>query len=280
MKAVILAAGQGTRLRPLTDHLPKCLVQVQGKPLLQYTLESLDQACIQHCVIVVGYLCDQVQQQFGPQFGKLRLTYVMNERYMDANNLYSLWLARHELDDDILLLECDLLFDEGLLGDVVQARFPDVAVVDKFQPPMDGTVILAESGMARSMVLKSEQGTDFDYRSALKTVNIYKLCQSTMRHQFLPLMDRYVTQGLLNHFYEAVMAELINRGKLRLWPLLTGARRWTEIDTEDDLHLAERLFSWPSLEGAVLPEERGLTRCEEKSRFPWVSGGSNNIVRH
>jgi choline kinase len=252
MKAVILAAGQGTRLRPLTNYLPKCLVQVHGKPLLQYTLESLDHIGIQHCVIVVGHLCEQVQHQFGSRFRDMLLTYVVNERYMLTNNLYSLWLTRHELDDDILLLECDLLFDEGLLDDVVKAPFPDVAVVDKFQPSMDGTVILAESGMARSMVLKSEQGTDFDYHNALKTVNIYKLCQPTMGHKFLPLMDRYVTQGLENLFYEAVMAELINGGKLRLSPLLSGARRWIEIDTEDDLHLAKKLFSWPSLEGAVL----------------------------
>ena len=241
-------------------------MQVHGKPLLQYALESLEHSGIQHCAIVVGYRCDQVQRQFGSRFRNVRLTYVVNKGYMHTNNLYSLWLARHELDDDILLLECDLLFDQGLLGDVVQSPFPDVAVVDRFQPPMDGTVILEENGMARSMVLKSEQGADFDYRSALKTVNIYKLSQQTMRHQFLPLMDRYVTQGLLNHFYEAVMAELIDRGKLRLLPLLTGARRWTEIDTEDDLHLAERLFSWPSLEAALIPRVRGLASTKESNR--------------
>ena len=177
MKAVILAAGQSTRLRPLTDHLPKCLVGVHGKPLLQYAMESLVQAGIQHCVIVVGYLGDQVQQQFGSQFGNVRLTYVINERYMETNNLYSLWLGRHELDDDILLLECDILFDVGLLNDVTQTGFPDVAVVDRFQSPMDGTVILAGRGVAKCMVLKSEQGINFDYSHALKTVNIYRLSQ-------------------------------------------------------------------------------------------------------
>ena len=123
----------------MTNHLPKCLVQGHGKPLLQYSLESLVQAGMQHCVIVVGYLSHLVQQQFGPQFGSMRLTYVMNERYMETNNLYSVWLARHELDDDVLLLECDLMFEEGLLDDVIKTRFPDVAVVDRFQSPMDGT---------------------------------------------------------------------------------------------------------------------------------------------
>ena len=242
MKAVILAAGQSIRLRPLTDYQPKCLVRVHGKPLLQYAMESLVQAGIQHCVIVVGYLGDQVQQQFGFQFGNLRLTYVINERYMETNNLYSLWLARHELDDDILLLECDLLFEKGLLDDVIQTRFPDVAVVDRFQSPMDGTVIMAGRGMAKSMVLKSDQGVNFDYSSTLKTVNIYRLSQPTMRDHFLPLMDRYVAQGLVNNFYEIVIAQLITQGDLHLAVHLTKKRKWAEIDTQEDLQIAERLF--------------------------------------
>ena len=183
-----------------------------------------------------------MQQQFGPQFGNMRLTYVINERYMETNNLYSLWLARHELDDDILLLECDLLFEKGLLDDVIQTGFPDVAVVDRFQSPMDGTVILAGRGIAKSMVLKSEQGVNFDYSSALKTVNIYRLSQPTMRDHFLSLMDRYVTQGLVNNFYEIVIAQLIVQGDLQLEVHLTKNRKWAEIDTQEDLQIAERLF--------------------------------------
>jgi choline kinase len=215
---------------------------VHGKPMLQYSLESLVQAGIQHCVIVVGYLSHQVQQQFGNQFGTMRLTYVMNERYMETNNIYSLWLARHELNDDILLLEGDLMFEEGLLDDVIQTRFPDAAVVDNFQSPMNGTVILAESGMAKSMALKSEQGDNFDYSSALKTINIYKLSQPTMSHYFLPLMDKYVAQGLVNHFYEIVMAQLIDNGDLHFAVILTKNHKWAEIDTPEDLQKAERLF--------------------------------------
>ena len=271
MKAVILAAGQGTRLRPLTANLPKCLVQVHGKPLLQYALESLEQAGIQHCVIVVGYLGDQVRHKFGSRFGNVRITYVTNERFQDTNNLYSLWLARHELEDDILLLECDLLFEGELLREVIRTHHPDVAVVDRFQPSMEGTVILAESDIANSMVLKSEQGMDFDYSNALKTVNIYKLCQPTMRHQFLPLLDKYVTQGLLNHFYEAVMAELITSGELRLSPLLTRSLRWAEIDTEEDLRQAEILFA-QSIPGGYAGSKEG--RAEEVVRRESTPTGS------
>ena len=276
MKAVILAAGQGTRLRPLTNHLPKCLVQVHGKPLLQYQLEALEQVGIEHCIIVVGYLGDQVQHQFGPRFHNLRITYVTNEIFQHTNNIYSLWLARRELDDDILLLEGDLVFEERLLWDLTQNQYPDVAVVDRFHPPMDGTVILARDGLTTSMVLKSQQSAGFNYGSALKTVNVYVLSRETMGQQFLPTLDQYVTQGFTGEFYEAVMAQLIAKGKLQLAVHLTGSRKWTEIDTEEDLRQAEKYFPSPLLGSYARPGTATVKEATSRGVTPTGTG----VVRH
>ena len=242
MKAVILAAGQGTRLRPLTNRAPKCLVRLHGKPIMQRQLESLDKAGIKECVIVLGYRGDQVEYQFGPRFRNVEITYVNNERYEETNNIYSLWMARALLDDDIMLLESDLVFEDDLLDDLTQRTYPDIAVVDWFKPTMDGTVILAENGLARSMVLKAQQPEDFDYTYALKTVNIYSLSRDTMSRRFLPALDGYVDAGHTNSFYEAALAELVSQGKLELAVHLTGDRKWTEIDTVEDLREAETLF--------------------------------------
>ena len=272
MKAIILAAGRGTRLRPITDHLPKCLVQVQGKPLLQHALESLDRAGIQHCVIVVGYLWDQVQRQFGHRFRNMRLTYVMNERFLDTNNLYSLWLARQELGDDILLLEGDLLFEDDLLLDLKQSPHSDVAVVDKFQSYMDGTVIMADGSVATSMVLKSEQPAGFDYQGAFKTVNIYKLSRATMAHHFLPTLDSYVARSLTDQFYEAALAHLVAQGDLRLAVHLTGTRQWMEIDTEEDLRHAEGAFPWPRPVGYAGFEGTGAEETASRAMPPAGTG--------
>ena len=242
MKAVILAAGQGTRLSPLTNRVPKCLVRLHGKPIMQRQLESLDKAGFEQCVVVVGYRGDQVEYQFGPNFRNVEITYVYNERFQETNNLYSLWLARDYLDDDILLLECDLVFEDGLLKDLAQVTYPDVAVVDWFRPTMDGTVILAREGLAESILLKSQQAEQFDYSYALKTVNIYSLSRDTMIRRFLPALDRYVDTGVTDVFYEAILAELVSQGKLNMAVHLTGDRKWTEIDTVDDLREAEALF--------------------------------------
>ena len=256
MKAVILAAGQGTRLMPLTNRVPKCLVRLHGKPIMQRQLESLDKAGFDQCVIVVGYRGDQVEYQFGPRFRNLEITYVNNERYEETNNLYSLWLARNFLDDDILLLECDLVFEDGLLKDIAQRTHPDIAVVDWFNSTMDGTVILAQEGLAESMVLKSQQSEEFDYRYALKTVNIYSLSRDTMVRRFLPALDRHVDIDAANAFYEAALAELVSQGKLKMAVHLTGDRKWTEVDTVGDLHEAEALFptTSPARNGNAIEE--------------------------
>jgi choline kinase len=256
MQAVILAAGQGTRLRPLTDDRPKCLVEVQGKSLLRYQLEALSEVGMRECVIVVGHRAAQVRGAIGPRFAGMTVNYVENELFDSTNNIYSLWLARHEIREDMLLLEADVLFEPDLLTDLIEVPYRDVAVVDRFQPPMNGTVILAHGDRASAMVLKSGQPPGFDYRSALKTVNLYKLSHQTVREELMPAIGGYVAQGLTNHYYEMAMASAIAEGVMQLHVLRTGPRAWTEIDTVEDLMDAERMRFWPALVAGAGAEAR------------------------
>ena len=247
MKAIILAAGSGIRLLPMTSGLPKCLVNVQGKPILEYQLEALNNVEIDECVVVVGYRGEQIRGFFGDQFKGVSLSFVENRLYSETNNIYSLWLAREDLDGDILLLEGDLIFENALLEDVVLCGGSNVAVVDQYQSTMDGTVILAQEGFAEAMVLKADQGQDFDYGLALKTVNIYKFCRNTLSDLVIPELDSYVSDNRTNEYYEAVLGSLIHRGLLDLAVLHAGSRKWAEIDTVEDLHHAERMFLGPVL---------------------------------
>lgn len=243
MKAVILAAGVGIRLRPLTNSRPKCLVDVQGKPILEYQLESLNKMGINECVVIVGYRAEQIRRRFGAQFKGVSLSFVENQLYAETNNLYSLWLAKEELKDDILLLEGDLVFENALLEDVLASGDSDVAVVDQYRTTMDGTVILAQDGLAEAMVLKANQGHDFDYRLALKTVNIYKFSHNTLSDLVIPELGNFVSEKRTDQYYEAVLADLIRRGRLDLSVLHVESRKWAEIDTVEDLHEAEGI-SW------------------------------------
>ena len=241
MQAVILAAGQGIRLRPLTDNCPKCLVEVGGKPILRYQLEALCAAGVRECIVVVGHRAAQVRYAFGSRFRDLSITYVENPIFDSTNNIYSLWLARREVTEDLLLLEGDVLFEPELLMDLLHLPYANTAVVDRFQPPMNGTVILAHGDMASAMVPKVDQPRDFDYGPALKTVNIYRFSHRAVRGVLMPALGDYVSRGLTGHYYEVAIARAIAEGAMLLHVLRTGPRAWAEVDTVEDLADAERV---------------------------------------
>jgi hypothetical protein len=118
---------------------------------------------------------------FGSEYRGIKLSYVEHTDFNTTNNLYSLWPAREEFNDDVLLLEADLVFDDLLVSEMAAMKGQNVAMVDRFQPHMDGTVMFADGSAAKSMVLKSSQGPGFDYRHALKTVNIYRLTKESLQ---------------------------------------------------------------------------------------------------
>ena len=242
MNAVILAAGRGERLRPLTDTAPKCLTLVSGKSILEHELDTLDAAGIQECTIVVGYRGNQIRERFGSRFKRLRLTYVENTIYDKTNNLYSLWLAKEHLMSQTILIEGDLVFGNELMINLVNAPSNDVAVVDEYHAELNGTVVRGTSAEIQEFILKSDQGPEFDYSTTSKTVNLYKFSESTMRNYFLPGLDRYVAAQNTNVFYEAVLAEIVADGSLRMDMLFPDGCLWTEIDTLADLQIAETLF--------------------------------------
>ena len=243
MKGLILAAGMGTRLLPLTLARPKCLVEAAGRPMMEYQLDSLRRADITECTIVVGYMADAVRNYFGSEYRGIRLSYVENTVYATTNNLYSLWLARRKFDDDIILLESDLVFDNRLLCELLKMDEPNVAVVDHFRPAMDGSLILAEGGVAKRMVLKSDQSSGFDYSRALKTVNIYRLSEETLVETIVPKMSEFLQEGRSDLYYEAVFASLIDSGRMSMAVMNTRNRKWTEIDTFEDLLDAEQMLA-------------------------------------
>ncbi len=243
MKAIILAAGTGTRLRPITRTVPKCLVPVNSKPILEHQFEALLLAGIRDVVLVVGHLAELLSDKYGTSYRGMNIHYVENRWYDRTNNIYSLWLARQHLNNQVLLLEGDLVFEPELLQRLIQTLEPDVAIVERFQLSMDGTVVQVNGPWASRMVLKANQGDDFDYDSALKTVNIYKLSQELLQDQIVPELDSYVAQQRYDQYYEAVFADLISRDAMRLGVLLAAPNRWAEVDTWEDLQAAEKLFA-------------------------------------
>ena len=243
MQAVILAAGFGKRLRPITERIPKCLVPVNGKPLLVNALEILESRGIREAVIVVGHMKDKIYQAVGHQFGQIKISYVANDLYDRTNNVYSLWLARDRLDKDTLLLECDLFYGPDLI-DALMSKGRDCDVlVSKFDPDtMNGTVLKLDGDIVRSLITKRDQREGFDYSDKHKTVNMYRFSKDFLKKYLVPYLDLYVRTHGTQRYYELVLGTIVYLGEPEVNAIVVDKELWREIDDADDLRLAEKHF--------------------------------------
>jgi NDP-sugar pyrophosphorylase family protein len=241
MQAIILAAGYGKRLKPLTDSVPKCLVPVRGKPLLVRTLELLDARGIDRAVLVVGHKKEMIYHAVGHRFGNMRISYVENDIYDRTNNVYSLWLARDRLCEDSLLIECDLYYSGRLLDALVEQRRACNVLVSKYDPAlMNGTVIsIGEGDTVRELVLKRHQTEGFDYADKYKTVNMYYFAGEFLREFFLPYLELFVRSHGSQSYYEQVLGTLVYIGEPRCHAVIVESDQWCEIDDENDLRRAD-----------------------------------------
>jgi len=242
-RAVILAAGKGTRLQPLTSNVPKCLVKIGGVPLLERALQSLASQGVTEAIIVIGYRGDVIRDRIGSQFANVAIHYVDAPDFDTTNNIHSLWDARDYLDEDILLLEADVAFDTTVITALL-AHPGSSAAVAPSQRSLSGTVVHQnEHNQIIRFTLGSEQGPDFDFSSALKTVNIYLLRGQFLRESVVPSLCRAIEAGHVNRYYETVLQECIAKGDITNFIAVdVSARRWYEIDDHRDLDAAEFLF--------------------------------------
>lgn len=142
MQAIILAAGMGRRLGELTKNNTKCMVEVNGVKLIDRVLTYLSHLDLKRIVIVVGYQAENLVNYVENQYGSLNIEFVENPIYDKTNNIYSLALAKDKFkEDDTLLLESDLIYEESMLRLLVDNQQPDLALVAKYEKWMDGTMV-------------------------------------------------------------------------------------------------------------------------------------------
>ncbi len=238
--ALLLAAGTGSRLSPLTDSTPKCLVEVNGIPILERLIRSLRSHGFKRLVVVVGHLSDVVQDYLGSRYAGIEITYVASPRYKTTNNIYSLWLAGKVIDEPFLLIESDLVFHSELLKPMLQ---PDRIAVSKRLPWMNGTTVtLNKRQQLDALWLGAVNRNDADH---FKTVNIYSFSCSTWQ-SIWERLDRHISAKKVKGYYESVFAELVAEKNLTFAPVFFDANRWYEIDTLEDLSAAEKMFPVPS----------------------------------
>ena len=239
--AVLLAAGLGSRLAPLTDAVPKCLVAVSGVPILERLVRALDTHGFRRLIIVTGYKAETIREYLGERFGGIAVEYVLSPCFETTNNIYSLWLARHLIDEPFLLVESDVVFDEQLLAPLLE---PGRIAVSRQLPWMGGTTVTLDDGGNVNAFFPPPPGvyghhcTDADHFMA---VNICSLARDTWG-EASERLDSRVAAGQTGLFYESVFEEMVADGSMAPAAVIFPAERWYEIDTPIDLKAAELAF--------------------------------------
>lgn len=240
VKAIILSAGQGRRLLPLTEKTPKCLLPVAGKPVIAWQIDALLQAGIEDITVIAGFQVGKVEALLAERYAAHpRIRTRFNPFFEVADNLASCWIAREEMNGDFLLLNGDTLFDAGLLSRVLEAEMAPITLCVDFKQEFDD----------------DDMKVELDAEGWVKHVS--KILSLEQTHAESIGLIYFREQGV-QFFRDAVEHALRNPDKLKSWylaiidtlaqqQLVTSCSvhgfHWGEIDFIEDLRRAETLFA-------------------------------------
>jgi choline kinase len=239
MKAIILAAGAATRLRPLTNETPKCLLPVAGKAILERTLENLRAAGIDELVIVTGFHAEKLHAALAAWAPDLRVTWIHNAEWATTNNSVSLLLARPAVEGEaFVLLDSDIVFERAVVDALLASPHPDALALRPGK--MGAEEIKVElDGAGRVRLI----GKHFEpERAAGESIGIEKFSPAGGRGMFAELEDRVRGQGLVNEWYEASWQQWFERGGV-MHAVDVGHAYCAEIDTVEDLESVGRVLA-------------------------------------
>ena len=234
----------GRRLGELTNDNTKCMLEVNGTRLINRTLDAIAAVGIKRAILVVGYKAENVKKWVGQSYNGIEIVYVENPIYDQTNNIYSLFLAKeHLLNDDTILLESDLIFEPCVLSRIIDEPYPNLALVDKYESWMDGTVVTLDERLKIKGFFTKEEFRYSDIDSYYKTVNIYKFSREFSETHYVPFLEAYCHALGRNVYYEQVLKviTLLDDSPLKALPL--SGEKWYEIDDIQDLDIASSIFA-------------------------------------
>ena len=244
MQAVILAAGMGKRLKELTQNNTKCMVKVNGVTLIDRMLHQIEKQKFSRIVIVVGYEGQKLIDYIGTLGIQTPIVYINNPIYDKTNNIYSLALAKERLvEDDTILFESDLIFEDSVLECLINDPRETLALVDKYESWMDGTCVkISRDDRIEAFV----PGKNFKFKEIkeyYKTVNLYKFSKHFSEKYYVPFLAAYQSALGENEYYEQVLRVITMLDDPKIRAKRLDGQKWYEIDDIQDLDIAESIFA-------------------------------------
>jgi len=237
--ALIPAAGLGNRMNDFTKDRPKCLLEVNGQPLLQMQIEALEQAGFEELVIVTGYKAEMIETFVAAHTASINIETVHNPLFDSTNNIYSVWLAlsRPQLSDGFTLIESDLVFDSSIIS---LFKTPDLIALDDYDPVIhSGTVaVLNDDHTVNALIMDGNIPTG---EKIYKTVNITSFSAHS-KIVFEEILSDYINKNQVNIYYETAIRDSIKNGKTCFTAADFSSVNWGEIDTPKDLKRVKSTF--------------------------------------
>lgn len=244
MQAIILAAGMGKRLKELTQDRTKCMVQVNGVALIDRMLHQIESRHLSRIVIVVGYEGEKLMKYIDTLGIRTPIVYVQNPIYDKTNNIYSLALAKDYLcQDDTLLFESDLLFEDAVIDQLLDDPRETLALVDKYESWMDGTCVKLGPDDSIASFVPSKNFRFEEAHEYYKTVNIYKFGRHFSRTHYVPFLEAYSKALGNNEYYEQVLRVITMLDDPEIRAKRLSGQLWYEIDDIQDLDIASSMFA-------------------------------------
>lgn len=233
MKAIVLAAGVGRRLAPLTDTTHKCLVPVGGRPLLERMLTALDLEGVRETILIVGHCADQIRALAGDRFGRMRIRYVDNPGYAKGSAL-SLYTARAHLLEPSLIMDADVLFPRAFLRGLLGAPAPSALLVDAGFKDTGEEVKVYTRG--DRVIALGKKVVPEAYDGVGEGVGFFK-CGAEAGPTLVARLEQVIEESGGNNEYEDAIHMLVAERYVG-WVNVTGLP-WTEVDFQEDVARAE-----------------------------------------
>ena len=234
MKVILLNAGIGKRLAPLTNIKPKCLVKINNdETILDYQIRNIVKFNFKEFIIPTGPFENQIKSHIKKFYPSIEVQFIHNPRYENTNYIYSIYLARDVINDDILISHGDLIISENLIKLLINSNDIDCVLVNKeIPPPMKDF----KACILNNRIYKI--GVDLSGPQTTFLAPLYKLSKEFMK-QWLEQIEIFVRNDKVNCYAEDALNEILD--KIVLKPCFFN-EFCIEIDDHNDLEKAKQYF--------------------------------------